>query len=70
MPDLMQKLREFEFIACPRCGDGVFSDDEEGMELLTMLGLPSLQCVHCLYEFSVYELIEDLPPGDRPQSDG
>jgi hypothetical protein len=53
---LMAKLREIDFISCPRCDSGIYTDNEEGLEAFTLLGLPNLICPFCLleYDLSVY----------------
>jgi hypothetical protein len=44
-------LMEYQFLSCPRCSDGIFSDDELAFELLTMLGLPDLLCLFCGFQY-------------------
>jgi hypothetical protein len=56
--ELMTKLKEFDSIYCPRCGDGVSTDDEEGIEAFTLFGLPTLVCPFCFLEYSINVYLE------------
>jgi len=52
-------LHQYDFLACPRCSNGVFFDDELGFELLIMLGLPQLLCPFCFFEYHASFYLDD-----------
>ena len=56
--ELMAKLKEIDFISCPRCDSGTYTDNEEGIEAFTLLGLPNLICPFCSLEYSIDVYLE------------
>lgn len=49
----LDRLMSFDYLACPRCHDGIFTDDENDIEALTILGLPRLLCQFCGLEYDL-----------------
>jgi hypothetical protein len=49
----LDRLMGFHYVACPRCHDGIFTDDKDNVEALTILGLPRLLCQFCGLEYDL-----------------
>jgi uncharacterized protein YbaR (Trm112 family) len=49
----LDRLMSFDYLACPRCHDGIFTDDDEGIAMLIILGLPRLLCPFCSLEYDL-----------------
>lgn len=52
-PKVRQVIEDFDFLACPKCGEGLFTDDDDGIDLLTMLGNDYLSCPFCCHQYHV-----------------
>lgn len=48
---LLDELQTVDVIQCPCCGEEVSTDDDEGIDLLTMHGEHLLTCPYCGDEF-------------------
>lgn len=52
---LDQLLEDFDYLACPRCGDGGFTDDPDFVEAFKIFASgENLSCVHCGLEYPTW----------------
>ena len=52
-PKYLSFLMSFDYLQCPHCEDGIFSEDHEDVEKLIILGLPRLLCLCCGQEYDL-----------------